>query len=557
MGYATITGQLKDSDGTAWANATWTAVPVSPSSKPVFPDGSPVPTTGGLLDASGHFSGQIPQTIDIRPPGTTLTLTITSMTSAPPLTLTKVQIVSSTTVDLGALLSPRIVAPRIKASAIVYAYAPIEVTNPVHGNGYVNTVENQSYIFMQNSWVPIGVAGPLPANVVQLAPHVNQGDLNINDALLLGAVGPGQFLIASHHNGPLPIAGIRCTQGGDTLFSTSDGGGIYFNWDNPNNRGIFFGDGRGATIFTIDKEGNLTSNNLAAGLGGPLAKFYQPGQSSGTSFISVGLDDLDRATFGFVNTTPTNPQVQIGVSGAPIPLSYDKTGLFTTYAAVVNHDLHVGGTVFGDSGTLNLKGLQIVGGATAALTSQGIRSGAAGDLVMSALTTAGLYLNWDGGTGGIHFGNGNATEIGHIDATGNAFFSGTVSAASKTFNIPHPQDATRRLIHACLEGPENGVYYRGAAELVDGRATVELPDYFEALTFPDERSVLLTQVDDGGELALLAASPVVDGKFSIRASVAAALVSWEVKAVRRAGVDRLGVETDKAKDEPAAPAKVN
>ena len=44
--------------------------------------------------------------------------------------------------------------------------------------------------------------------------------------------------------------------------------------------------------------------------------------------------------------------------------------------------------------------------------------------------------------------------------------SGTVTANTgaftvKPFNIPHPTKEGMRLVHACLEGPENGVYFRG------------------------------------------------------------------------------------------------
>jgi hypothetical protein len=164
MSYSTISGILKDPDGIAWKQATWTAVPVSPSSKPVFSDGSAVPAVSGNLDQLGTFSGQVPQTSSILPPGSTLTITITSLTSAAPVTLTKVQIIAPTT-DLGALLSARIPAPRIQCGPIVYAYDPIELVKPVHGNGYVNTYLDRSFMFMQNTWVMLGATNTFNGNV--------------------------------------------------------------------------------------------------------------------------------------------------------------------------------------------------------------------------------------------------------------------------------------------------------------------------------------------------------------------------------------------------------
>ena len=50
---------------------------------------------------------------------------------------------------------------------------------------------------------------------------------------------------------------------------------------------------------------------------------------------------------------------------------------------------------------------------------------------------------------------------------------------SKTFIIDHPLDDSKYLVHACLEGPEVGVYYRGEGNIPDGKNNVEifLPEY--------------------------------------------------------------------------------
>ena len=137
---------------------------------------------------------------------------------------------------------------------------------------------------------------------------------------------------------------------------------------------------------------------------------------------------------------------------------------------------------------------------------------------------------------------GNATFAQNVVVTG--FLSVT---GEKTFLVPHPLIEGSDLVHACLEGPENGVFYRGEVETtITGQAEVLLPDYFEALTFDDDRSVLLTQVleSDDEKLALLAATRILDGRFHIRSSEGFVRVAWEVKAVRRVGVDRLDVIRD-------------
>ena len=119
----------------------------------------------------------------------------------------------------------------------------------------------------------------------------------------------------------------------------------------------------------------------------------------------------------------------------------------------------------------------------------------------------------------------------------------------KSFVIDHPLDpAHRRLTHACVEGPETGVYYRGTGQLADGKARVTLPDYFEALARAEGRTVLLTPVSDADEpITVLAAGAMADGGFDVRAADGrnpSQRFCWEVKAVR-ADLAILQVETEK------------
>ena len=93
------------------------------------------------------------------------------------------------------------------------------------------------------------------------------------------------------------------------------------------------------------------------------------------------------------------------------------------------------------------------------------------------------------------------------------------STAVKTFVIPHPIHADKYLQHACLEGPEAGVYYRGTAQITNDAFTViQLPEYVDKIAknltvhvntlvdFDDEKTHLLNHV---------VASTVKDGKFKV------------------------------------------
>jgi hypothetical protein len=131
---------------------------------------------------------------------------------------------------------------------------------------------------------------------------------------------------------------------------------------------------------------------------------------------------------------------------------------------------------------------------------------------------------------------------------------GSIWSPNKNFLIDHPLDPERCfLVHGCLEGPESGVFYRGTASLENGHATVALPDYFEALTRAEDRTVMLTPVCGGEDapVSMLAASRVENGSFDVRAVDGASSEQefyWQVMAVR-SDLAPLDVEIDKLRSE--------
>jgi hypothetical protein len=110
----------------------------------------------------------------------------------------------------------------------------------------------------------------------------------------------------------------------------------------------------------------------------------------------------------------------------------------------------------------------------------------------------------------------------------------------KTFVIPHPTDDERYLVHACLEGPEAGVIYRGQSQLVDGWVQIDLPAYFEALCAEEGRSVMLTCIaDDPADewCPVLHATYPKNGRFFVGLGSGMVINDqrfwWEVKAIRK------------------------
>jgi hypothetical protein len=140
---------------------------------------------------------------------------------------------------------------------------------------------------------------------------------------------------------------------------------------------------------------------------------------------------------------------------------------------------------------------------------------------------------------GDNVGAGGLTAECNAMFTGDVQVFGTLNAGVKNFAITHPLRADEVLMHSSVEGPEVGVCYRGEAQLVDGVATVALPEYFEALTRPTERTVQLTAM--GRVPFLLSYEPVTDGRFTVHGTQPDGRFAWEVRAVR-ADVDPLDPE---------------
>jgi hypothetical protein len=155
---ATVSGTLMDSSNQVWSNATWHAVPVPINGTALFLDNSVVPVFSGQLDYNGVFEGPIGLTSQMQPTGVTFDITIHSVTSAEPVTIRNVRIITPS-VDLGAILSPQIQPLKIHAAPLVYAYNASQILSPVNGSGYINTIEDTAYLFVGGQWVAFGGGG--------------------------------------------------------------------------------------------------------------------------------------------------------------------------------------------------------------------------------------------------------------------------------------------------------------------------------------------------------------------------------------------------------------
>jgi len=77
-----------------------------------------------------------------------------------------------------------------------------------------------------------------------------------------------------------------------------------------------------------------------------------------------------------------------------------------------------------------------------------------------------------------------------LNVTGDTVITGSLTAASKSFDIPHPTKEGWRLRYGVLEGPEHGVHFRGKTT----RNIIELPDYWSGLIDETSITVHLTPI---------------------------------------------------------------
>jgi len=85
---------------------------------------------------------------------------------------------------------------------------------------------------------------------------------------------------------------------------------------------------------------------------------------------------------------------------------------------------------------------------------------------------------------------------------------------SKTFVIPHPIESNKYLVHACLEGPEAGIYYRGKGTIENGKSVVvELPPYVSHIG--KNFTIQITRIYDGRPNIVYQVGEIVENCFEV------------------------------------------
>jgi len=230
------------------------------------------------------------------------------------------------------------------------------------------------------------------------------------------------------------------------------------------------------------------------------------------------------------NTTTTIKYDAIDTSNTSlnsVGLSYSaSTGLFTNTSSISTLVLSVYGTTqYLKSGTGNaiiIQYIQITGDTTAYGSIQDtiITGGGPTSVVSWSFITIGpngsfgLYVDPPSFSGSLlYIGGTQTTSATRIYITS---LVSNVPTGNKTFIIDHPTDSARHLIHACLEGPEVGVYYRGEGSISSNEmyTTIYLPRYVDQ--FATDYTVQITSIyTPGSTIGTYASSRVIQGVFQV------------------------------------------
>ncbi|MBL0130205.1 MAG: hypothetical protein IPP43_02985 [Chitinophagaceae bacterium] len=138
------------------------------------------------------------------------------------------------------------------------------------------------------------------------------------------------------------------------------------------------------------------------------------------------------------------------------------------------------------------------------------------------------YQIFEFGGGGERLRIDNTT--GDVNIAQNLNVAGTLTKGAGAFKIDHPLDpANKYLVHSFVESPDMMNIYNGNIVTdANGKATVQLPDYFEALNM--EFRYQLTVI--GAFEQAIVNKEVSNNQFEIATSKPNVKVSWQVTGIR-------------------------
>lgn len=291
-------------------------------------------------------------------------------------------------------------------------------------------------------------------------------------------------------NGTLTLGDVIYpnTSGNVNEFLTSNGSGL-LSWKSS----IPYG----ATVNGETLKWNATNNTWQATGYSSLALGNNAGiTNQGANAISIGKNAG--------GTNQANNALALGTQSGYTNqgISSISIGTYAGYNNQANNAISIGFS----AGAYAQGAYSIAIGANAGYSNQ-----AAGSIVLNASgatlngTNAGLYI------APIRNLSNSSNVLTYDPVTSEVSFN-----TNKTFVINHPTKSDSYLVHAALEGPEAGVYYRGEAKIENNKfVKITLPDYVSA--FADNFTVQITQIYEEAQddNIVFKTSRVKDNSFNV------------------------------------------
>lgn len=194
-----------------------------------------------------------------------------------------------------------------------------------------------------------------------------------------------------------------------------------------------------------------------------------------------------------------------------------------------------------------VQGDSIFGNGVHGVSAGNAASGVFGENVAGGFGVAGRTNN----AGSAVYGDNLNTSGWAGYFNGNVRVQGTLSKAAGSFEIDHPLDPENKILyHSFVESPDMMNVYNGNVMLdAKGAATVQLPDYFEALN--QDFRYQLTAIGAPGP-NLYVAQEIAGNSFKIAGGAPNSKVSWQVTGIRHdpyAEQNRIQPEVTKPTDE--------
>ena len=340
--------------------------------------------------------------------------------------------------------------------------------------------------------VTMGVVGPLGVgNGLQITAEVTA---------LTGKVGVGQTA-ATHPLDVVGSAAVRGAAGGSELVvlsKTPDGGGGVETRDANGNRMV---------ALTTTGRGIDQSGYVAVGMVDGPDEVVSLGSSFGAGQVIVNTNTGEKAVVidgchinnGIHMYSNGQEAVTIGLDGVLLCGEMVARGHIITTSGylIAPSGLWCGPPPFGQgspSGDVHCRTVVTTNGLQTAIGLQVLQEG---QLMFNLCgdpngDTSATFFNKSGrgvaslcalsnGAGALYVRDENGANLHVLDGKG-----------PKNFVMTHPNDGSKDIVYACIEGPEAAAYIRGRATLKEGQARIHLPEHFSLVINADTVTIQLT-----------------------------------------------------------------